>query len=71
MTIFSYGFGVAMSFAIVIAIGNAWAREHRRGVWTIGMVATLIVAGAALGALVGWSLNTYLNFVAASATGRM
>jgi MFS family permease len=71
MTLFSYGFGMAMSFAITIAIGNAWARDHRRGVWTISMVAILIVTGVILGVLFGWSLNTYLNFVSASATGRI
>jgi hypothetical protein len=71
MTIFSYAFGIAISFAIAIAIGNAWTREHRRGVWTMGMIATLVITAAIFGVAVGWGLNTYLNFIAASATGRI
>lgn len=70
MTIFSYVFGMAISFAIAIAIGNAWARDHRKGVWTMSMLATLVVAAAVLGVVVGWSLNAYLAFIAASAAGR-
>jgi len=71
MTIFSYAFGLGISFAIAIAIGNAWARDHRKGVWTMSMLATLILAATLLGITVGWSLNAYLAFVAASATGRV
>ena len=35
MTIFAYGFGMAISIALAVAIGNAWVREHRKGVWTL------------------------------------
>lgn len=70
MTIFSYAFGMAISFAIAIAIGNAWTRDHRRGVWTMRMLATLVVTAAVFGAIVGWSLDAYLTFLAASATDR-
>jgi uncharacterized BrkB/YihY/UPF0761 family membrane protein len=71
MTIFSYAFGIAITFAIAIAIGNAWTHEHRRGVWTMRMIVMLVVVAGLLGIVVGWSLDAYLNFIAASATGRI
>jgi hypothetical protein len=71
MTTFSYAFGVAISIAMALAIGNAWVREHRNGVWTLPMAAGVVIAGVAVGIAVGWSLQQYLAFVAASATGRI
>lgn len=71
MTIFCYCFGIAMSLATAIAAGNAWTRDHRRGVWTIKMAVTLVVTAILIGIVIGWSLTQYLAFVAASATGRM
>ena len=38
MTEFFYGFGLAIAAAMAIAIGNAWVRDHRNGVWTMPMV---------------------------------
>ena len=70
MIAFCYGFGVAMCLAMALAIGNAWVNDHRRGVWTLSMAALLIVIALAAGLCVGWSLQQYLAFVAASRTGR-
>lgn len=71
VTIFSYAFGVAISIAMALAIGNAWVREHRNGVWTLPMAAAVAIVGIAIGVAVGWSLQQYLAFVQASATGRI
>jgi hypothetical protein len=71
MTTFAYVFGVAISIAMAAAIGNAWVRDHRNGVWTLRMAAVIAIAAIALGALIGWSLTQYFAFLAASATGRM
>jgi F0F1-type ATP synthase assembly protein I len=70
VTAFSYAFGMAMSLALAIAIGNAWAREHRQGVWTMRMAVMLVVAGLAVGIVLGWALDQYFKFIAASASGR-
>ena len=71
MTTFCYGFGLAISGALTIAIGNAWVREHRNGVWTIPMLASAGAVAIAFGLVVGWSLVQYFILVAASAAGRM
>jgi Na+-translocating ferredoxin:NAD+ oxidoreductase RnfE subunit len=71
MTTFSYGFGIAISVAMALAIGNAWVSDHRKGVWTPSMIAIVITIAVAFGVCLGWSLNAYLAFVAASQTGRM
>ena len=34
MNFFYYGFSMALSIALGIAIGNAWVRDHDYGVWT-------------------------------------
>jgi len=71
VTTFSYGFGLAISIALTLAISNAWVKEHRNGVWTLGMIAGASAIALALGATVGWALQQYLAFYAASATGRI
>jgi hypothetical protein len=71
MTAFAYVFGMAISIAMAAAIGSAWVREHRNGVWTMRMAAIVTIAAIAFGILVGWSLQQYFAFIAASATGRM
>jgi hypothetical protein len=71
MTAFCYGFGLAIAAALTIAIGNAWAREHRNGVWTMNMLATAFAVAITFGLVVGWALQQYFILVAASATGRM
>jgi H+/Cl- antiporter ClcA len=71
MTTFAYVFGVAISIAIAAAIGNAWVGDHRNGVWTLRMAAVVAIVAVAFGILVGWSLQQYFAFIAASATGRM
>ncbi len=70
MTIFCYGFGIALAGALGVAIGNAWMHDHRNGVWTLRAIATVTAAALALGTLIGWALLQYLAFVAASAAGR-
>jgi Na+-driven multidrug efflux pump len=70
MTIFSYAFGIAMSVALAVAIGNAWTRDHRHGVWTMRMAAILIAVALAAGVVLGWALDQYFKFIAASASGR-
>jgi MFS family permease len=71
MTAFCYGFGMAIAIALTAAIGNAWVREHRNGVWTMNMIATAGAIAITFGLTVGWALVQYFILVAASATGRM
>jgi hypothetical protein len=71
MTTFCYGFGIAISLAMALAIGNAWVNDHRKGVWTFPMIATLVAFALLAGICVGWALQQYFAFVAASQTGRM
>ncbi len=71
MTIFAYGFGMAISIALATAIGNAWVREHRNGVWTLTMAGTVATVAVLFGVAVGWGLAQYFAFIAESATGRM
>ncbi len=71
MTLFCYSFGIALAGALGIAIGNAWTANHRNGVWTMGMAASVALLALVMGALIGWALVQYLAFVAASATGRI
>ncbi|HTU69660.1 MAG TPA: hypothetical protein VMF11_05005 [Candidatus Baltobacteraceae bacterium] len=71
MTIFAYGFGIAISVAMALAIGNSWVRDHRNGVWTMSMAARLVAGAIAFGIAVGWCLQQYFAFLAASAAGRM
>jgi hypothetical protein len=71
MTAFFYGFGLAIAIAMALAIGNAWVRDHRNGVWTIPMVLGLLAVAIVVGTTIGWALVQYFAFYAASATGRM
>jgi Na+-driven multidrug efflux pump len=70
MTTFGYIFGMAISIAMAVAIGNAWARDHRNGVWTLRMAVTVAIVAIAFGLVVGWCFQQYLAFIASSATGR-
>jgi len=71
MNAFAYGFGMAIAIALTLAISNAWVNEHRNGVWTLGMIVGTGVVALVLGVTVGWALQQYLAFYAASATGRI
>jgi hypothetical protein len=71
MTVFFYAFGLALALAISLAIGNAWVREHRNGVWTISMVAGVIAIALVLGVAIGWALVQYFAFYNTAATTRM
>jgi hypothetical protein len=71
MNTFFYGFGLAIAIAMALAIGNAWVRDHRNGVWTIPMALGLIAVAILVGITIGWALVQYFAFYAASATGRM
>jgi hypothetical protein len=55
---------------MALAIGNAWVRDHRNGVWTLSMVLGLLAVAIVVGVTIGWSLVQYFAFYAASATGR-
>lgn len=70
MTVFFYGFGVALALAITLAIGGAWVREHRNGVWTLPMIAGVVVTALVLGIAIGWAFVEYYAFYTSSATGR-
>lgn len=70
MNVFFYGFGIAIALAMALAIGNAWVRDHRNGVWTIPMALGLLVVAIVVGITIGWSLVEYFAFYNASATGR-
>jgi hypothetical protein len=65
-----YGFGLAIAIAMALAIGNAWVRDHRNGVWTVPMALGLLAVAIVVGVTIGWSLVQYFAFYAASATGR-
>lgn len=71
MTVFCFGFGVAIAAALTIAIGNAWVKEHRNGVWTMNMIATAAAIAIVFGVTVGWALVQYFTLIAASAAGRV
>jgi len=71
MMLFCYGFGMAFSIALAVAIASAWVKEHRNGVWTPKMIANVAAAAVALGLTVGWSLVQYFTLIAASAAGRI
>jgi hypothetical protein len=71
MTVFFYAFGLALALAISLAIGNAWVREHRNGVWTIPMVVGVVAIALILGVAIGWAFVQYFAFYSASATSRM
>jgi MFS family permease len=71
MTVFFYGFGLALALAITIAIGNAWVREHRNGVWTVSMLLGVVAIALVLGVTIGWAFVQYFAFYNASATSRI
>lgn len=71
MNAFFYGFGVALAIAIALAIGSAWVREHRNGVWTVPMVVGLVAVAVIAGVAIGWAFVQYFAFYNASATTRM
>lgn len=71
MTVFFYCFGIALALGIALAIGTAWVREHRNGVWTIPMVVCVVAIAVVLGAVIGWAFVEYFAFYNASATSRM
>jgi hypothetical protein len=71
MNAFFYSFSLALALAITIAIGNAWVREHRNGVWTLPMVISIVAIAVVLGAAIGWAFVQYYAFYVASATNRM
>jgi H+/Cl- antiporter ClcA len=66
MLFFYYGFGMALSCAFGIAIGNAWMRENRGGRWSRKAIWTIACTCALLGLAFGWALQTFLNFAWAS-----
>lgn len=70
MNVFFYGFGLAIALAMALAIGNAWVRDHRNGVWTMPMVTGLLGVAVAVGLVIGWALVQYYAFYSASAAGR-
>jgi hypothetical protein len=70
MVIFCYGFGVALAVAFGIAIGNAWIRDHRIGIWDRKTAFAIVGTSIVLGVIVGWALQQYLTFVFLSQTTR-
>jgi Na+-driven multidrug efflux pump len=70
MTLFYYGFGMALSIAMSIAIGNAWVRENRHGKWDRQTITTVAIGAVVFGVIVGWALQTYLTFAFATQTQR-
>ena len=71
MSSIAYGMGLVISIALALAIGNAWVRDHRNGVWTMPMAFGVAATALVIGVAVGWCLAQYFAFVASSATGRM
>ncbi|HEX8807190.1 MAG TPA: hypothetical protein VF741_09575 [Candidatus Aquilonibacter sp.] len=71
MNAFFYSFGLALALAITLAIGGAWVREHRNGVWTLPMIVGVVTVAIVLGAAIGWAFVQYFAFYTASATSRM
>jgi Na+-translocating ferredoxin:NAD+ oxidoreductase RnfA subunit len=71
MNAFFYGFGLALALAITLAVGNAWVREHRNGVWTVPMIVGVVAIALVLGTAIGWAFVQYFAFYNAAATSRM
>ncbi|HEY1655093.1 MAG TPA: hypothetical protein VGF86_08280 [Candidatus Tumulicola sp.] len=60
-------FGLALGGAIAVGVGKATIPEHGAR-----KVVPILCAGAvALGLLLGWAINAYLDYVGASATLRL
>lgn len=70
MTFFYYGFAMALSIALGVAIGNAWVRDHDYGVWTRKVVIVLAVSVLAFGLVLGWGMETWLNWALNSGSVR-
>lgn len=71
MTLFYYGFSLALSLALGIAIGGAWVRDNQFGVWTRRVIAILAVTIVGFGLILGWAVATWMTFVLNSASGRV
>jgi membrane protein YdbS with pleckstrin-like domain len=71
MNAFFYGFGLALALAISIAVGNAWVREHRNGVWTVPMIVGVVAVALIVGIAIGWAFVQYFAFYNASANSRI
>jgi hypothetical protein len=69
MNLFYYGFGLALSCAFTIAIGNAWMRDRRRR-WDQRSIVTAAVIAIAIGAIFGWAIQQYLDYVRFTGTTR-
>jgi Na+-driven multidrug efflux pump len=67
---FYYGFGLAFGIALSIAVGSAYVREHRWGVWDRGAIATVAIAAVVIGLTVGWALQEWLTWAFATQTQR-
>ena len=70
MTLFYYGFSMALAIALGIAIGNAWVRDHDFGVWTRKVVIVLTIATLAFGLILGWGMATWLSWALNSGSVR-
>ena len=70
MTLFYYGFSMALSVALGIAIGNAWVRDHDYGVWTRKTIAVLTIVVVAFGLILGWAMATWLTWALNSGSVR-
>jgi len=66
MNVFFYSFGLAIALAMAIAIGSAWVRDHRNGVWTMRMAVGLVAIALLVGVAIGWAFVQYYAFYTAS-----
>jgi Na+-driven multidrug efflux pump len=70
MIFFYYGFGLALGIALSIAVGGAYVREHRWGVWDRTAITTVAIAAVVIGVVVGWALQEWLTWVFAAQNQR-
>ena len=62
MTVFSYGFGFAISIAMGIAIGSSWVRDNRAGVWSKKLAFSITISVLLFGIILGWAIDTWLSW---------
>jgi len=71
MKLFYYGFSMALSIALGVAIGNAWVRDHDYGVWTRKFASILTIIVIAFGLILGWAMETWLTWAFNSSSVRV
>ena len=70
MTLFFYGFSVALGLALGFTTANAWVREHRNGRWSRRAIAIVVLVSAGFALLLGWGIDTFAAFAQLTESAR-